>query len=120
MPGLELRAAIRKILQHAHDSRPGILIEAVSAVEGAARWAIEAIGSMPVVLDDARHRNVLALFASLIELSDCCVKLARSGGFTGIPVLGRTAIEAYVDLKNLVDDAAYPGVLEVAHVRVQA
>jgi len=115
MSSRELQIAISRVLQTAWNDRPAILMEAVDAVEEAVKWALIALAAIPINLADARHRTVLSLFASLIEFSDCCVKLARLGAFTGIPVLGRSAIEAYVDLKNLIEDGAYLGVLELAH-----
>lgn len=59
------------------------------------------------------HVYAVGLYASLIELSGSCVALARAKAFVGIPILARTCLEAFVDLKNLLADDAYINHLEV-------
>lgn len=59
------------------------------------------------------HVYSVGLYASLTELSGGCVALARAKAFVGVPILARTCLEAFVDLKNLLRDDAYVNHLEV-------
>jgi len=62
------------------------------------------------------HRNLIALYLSLIEYSDsliCFVEIERS---IAIPVVFRSLLEAYVDFKNLSEDKTYGYHMEASNV----
>lgn len=63
------------------------------------------------------HVYAVGLYASLTELSGSCVALARAKAFVGVPILARTCLEAFIDLKNLLADDAYTNHLEVKRGR---
>lgn len=59
------------------------------------------------------HIYAVGFYASLIEVSGGCVALARARAFVGIPILARTCLEAFIDLKNLLADDQYINHLEL-------
>ncbi len=52
------------------------------------------------------HFNLMAINGSLIELTACIIVLSEKHRI-GIPILFRSAIEAFVDLSNLIKDKKY-------------
>lgn len=63
------------------------------------------------------HRNVIALNGSIIELTGAVIALVDRRLITGVPVLLRSVLEAYVDLHNLIDAPAYGYALELGHIK---
>lgn len=59
------------------------------------------------------HVYAAGLYGTLIEVIGAYVALARGRALIGIPILSRTCWEAFVDLKNLLNDPAYVRHLEV-------
>jgi hypothetical protein len=53
------------------------------------------------------HRNLIALYLSLIEYSDALINLIENEKSIAVPVVFRSLLEAYVDFKNLSEDKAY-------------
>lgn len=53
------------------------------------------------------HQHVVSLYGSIIELSSSVKELYVAGHFSAIPVVLRTILEAYVDLRNLCMDPKY-------------
>jgi len=53
------------------------------------------------------HQHVVGLYGSIIELSSSIKVLYKSGHFSAIPVILRTILEAFVDLRNLCQDHKY-------------
>jgi len=58
-------------------------------------------------ISDEVERHLLGYLATMIEVAGGCVALAEAGRYVGIPILARTSLEAFVDLKLLLNDAAY-------------
>jgi hypothetical protein len=56
---------------------------------------------------DEVERHVLGYLATMLEVTGGCVTLAEAHRYVGIPILARTSLEAYVDLKLLLDDREY-------------
>lgn len=56
---------------------------------------------------DPQELSAAALHGTLLELARGITELIKVGDATGPPLLFRTMLEAYVDLKNLVGDADY-------------
>lgn len=65
----------------------------------------------------ALHRTVIALYGSIVELTGCCIILIDRRLITGVPVLLRATLEAYVDLVNLVRNPRYGYFLEFAYLK---
>lgn len=63
------------------------------------------------------HRTTIALYGSILELTGACILLVDRRLITGVPILLRAVLEAYVDLVNLVQNARYGYNLEVAHLK---
>lgn len=61
----------------------------------------------------AQHTYVMALYGSLLELTSNILMLTKDGPKTGIPILLRSCLEAFVDLVNLVKNPSYGYSLEV-------
>jgi hypothetical protein len=55
----------------------------------------------------ALHRNLVALYGSLIELTAGIIILIDRKARTGVPPLFRTFLETYVEFRNLVADPKY-------------
>jgi hypothetical protein len=53
------------------------------------------------------HRNLVALYGSLIELSGALLILLNEGGKIGVPSIFRTYLETYVEFNNLLKDKMY-------------
>lgn len=53
------------------------------------------------------HRNLLALYGSLIELSGSFLILLNERGLIGVPSIYRTFLETYVEFRNLLTDKTY-------------
>ena len=53
------------------------------------------------------HRNAIALYGSIIELTGSIIVLLDRRMATGAPILLRAILEAYVDLVNLLKNKQY-------------
>jgi len=67
--------------------------------------------------DYSQHRNVIALYGSIFELTGSMIVLIDRRLITGVPVLLRTVLEAYVDLYNLSENPAYGYALELGYIK---
>lgn len=63
------------------------------------------------------HRTIVALYSSILELTGACILLTDSRLIAGVPILLRAALEAYVDLVNLIRDPRYGYNLELAYLK---
>ena len=54
-----------------------------------------------------RHLHLVGLYGTLIEFTGCILKLIESRLRTGIAPIFRSFLEAYIELKNLHEDATY-------------
>lgn len=57
--------------------------------------------------EDRFDQYAVMLYASIVELANSVCRLVAIGEPTGSRTLTRTALEAFVDLKNLMDDQEY-------------
>ena len=64
-----------------------------------------------------RHRNVIALYGSILELTGAIILLVEHQMITGVPVMLRSILEAYVDLHNLIETATYGYAMELGHIK---
>jgi len=63
------------------------------------------------------HRNTIALYGSIIELTGSNILLIQKRIVAGVPVLLRAILEAYVDLVNLINNKTYGYNLEVSYLK---
>ena len=61
------------------------------------------------------HRNLIALYGSLIELSRALLVLLNERGMIGIPSIFRTFLETYVEFHNLLKDKTYGYYMEAQY-----
>lgn len=54
-----------------------------------------------------RHRHLVCLYGTLVEMAGSLVTLIDKKHRTGVPPVCRAFLEAYVDLKNLYENADY-------------
>ncbi len=75
--------------------------------------------SKQIAFDKTRplHRNVIALYGSILELTGSCILLIDKRLITGVPVLLRSVLEAYVDLVNLIENPEYGHLLAVSYLK---
>jgi hypothetical protein len=64
----------------------------------------------------AWHSMLVALYCSIVEYSDTLLNLQKENKSIGLPLIARSLLEAYVDLKNLSEDKAYGYNLEVSYL----
>lgn len=63
------------------------------------------------------HRNVIALYGSILEMTGSNILLANNKLVTGIPILLKSILEAYVDLTNLIKNPQYGYNLEINYLK---
>lgn len=63
------------------------------------------------------HRNSVALYGSIIELTGSLILLVDKKLLTGVSVLLRSVLEAYVDLHNLLANPSYGYALEISYIK---
>jgi hypothetical protein len=63
------------------------------------------------------HRNMVALYCSLIEYSDCLVHLVENKKNIGVPIVFRGMLEAFVDFKNLTQNELYFHNMEASYIK---
>lgn len=63
------------------------------------------------------HLYMVCLYCTIVELSDSLICLAKSGKGVGIPILNRTLLEAYVDLKNLEQNPEYCYNMDASYIQ---
>ncbi|NOQ77480.1 MAG: hypothetical protein GQ475_06810 [Methylococcaceae bacterium] len=63
------------------------------------------------------HRNIVALYCSLIEYSESLIFLAENEKNISIPVVFRALLEAFVDFKNLAEDKLYGYYMEANYAK---
>jgi uncharacterized protein DUF5677 len=74
----------------------------------------------PLKLDglNAQHRAALLLYGTIIELAGAFTALCEQRLWVGAPSTARCALEAYIDFRNVCEDAKYVRNLE-AHVEIE-
>ncbi|MES9943409.1 MAG: DUF5677 domain-containing protein [Candidatus Thiodiazotropha sp.] len=63
------------------------------------------------------HRNLIALYCSLIEYSDSLVFLIENEKNISVPLVFRSLLEAYVDFKNLAEEKTYGYNMEASYAK---
>lgn len=86
--------------------------EATASLQQAHDDACKGIGKIKFDKGNVQDLYAVGLYGTLIELSGAMLVLADTQKIIGVPILMRTASEAYVDLKNVLADAEYVHHLE--------
>lgn len=89
----------------ARTDRSAAIVDKLEELVGVVHKCGSAVRFMPI---EQRHLYATTLHATVVELAAGCVRLLRRRDGTCSPLLLRSALEAYVDLHNLVDDLNYP------------
>jgi hypothetical protein len=63
------------------------------------------------------HRNLIALYLSLIEYSDSLICLVENEKSIAIPLIFRSLLEAYVDFKNLAENQTYGYYMDASNAK---
>ncbi|TBB81024.1 DUF5677 domain-containing protein [Rhizobium ruizarguesonis] len=76
------------------------------------------VKNLPELRFDKRsevHRTLVSLYSAIIELTNAALQIREAGGYTGMDILLRSALEAHVDLINLANDDEYLKVMLAAY-----
>lgn len=63
------------------------------------------------------NKTILSLYGSIVELTYSCIMLIDVNVITGVPIMQRAMLEAYVDLCNLIQDPKYGYSLELRYLK---
>jgi hypothetical protein len=63
------------------------------------------------------HIHAIAFYGSILELTGSCILLIDRKLISGVPILLRAIVEAYVDLLNLIRDPKYGYYLQVSYLK---
>lgn len=64
-----------------------------------------------------QHLYLVSLYGRIIELSHSCSILMREKVISGVPILLRTALEAYADFRSLSEDDKYVNFMSASHIK---
>lgn len=67
--------------------------------------------------DHPLHRHIVALYGSIVELTGSLILLTDHRLISGVPVLLRSVLEAYVDLYNLSENPTYAFSLQLSYLK---
>jgi hypothetical protein len=79
----------------------------------------KALDHFPYIRFDKKHplhRSIVSLYCRVVEYSDVLFNQFKVEKSAAIPLIVRSLLEAYVDLKNLCDDPEYGNNLQAANV----
>lgn len=92
-------------MSSARSDKSAAIVDKLGELVSVVHKCSSAVRFMPI---EQRHLYATTLHATVVELAAGCVRLLRRRDGTCSPLLLRSALEAYVDLHNLVDDPDYP------------
>jgi hypothetical protein len=67
-----------------------------------------------------QHSYLMSMHCTIIELSSCCIELMKIGPPTAVPVIARSILEAYADLKCLLQDENHWRVIHAGYLKDKA
>ena len=67
-----------------------------------------------------QHSYLMSMHCTIIELSSCCIELLKIGQSTAVPVIARSVLEAYADLKCLIQDDNHWRFMHAGHLKDKA
>jgi Family of unknown function (DUF5677) len=83
------------------------LAELIEFLELSVQSAVTACSGFRYDLSGPRDRFAVLLLYVILDYARAVVALAKADAFAGIPVVARSALEAYVDIANLCDHPGY-------------
>jgi len=78
--------------------------------------AIKVISVIKFDKDNNQHLYAVMLHGSVLEMANGCFCLYKTECYSGVPVLLRAQLEAYVDLRNLCDGVDYLNFMHAAYL----
>lgn len=67
-----------------------------------------------------QHSYLMSMHCTIIELSSCCIELLKIGQSTAVPLIARSILEAYADLKCLLQDEKHWRFMHASHLKDKA
>ena len=67
-----------------------------------------------------QHSYLMMMHCTIIELSSCCIELLKIGQPAAVPVIARSILEAYADLKCLLQDENHWRFMHAVHLKDKA
>jgi len=64
-----------------------------------------------------QHAYLMSMHCTIIELSSCCIELLKIGQATAVPVIARSVLEAYADLRCLLQDENHWRFMHAQHLK---
>jgi len=90
--------------------------ELLNKLENVIDEAIEVVSFIKFKEDNPQHLYVACLHGSVLEMANGCFNLYKTENYSGVPVLLRAQLEAYVDLRNLSDTVDYLKYMNFAYL----
>lgn len=80
-------------------------------------FCMDKLGEVVFDKEYPQHLYLIALCASVIEMTACVVSLIEKQLTIGVPIITRSILEAYVDIINLSSDPDYANYMRVANIK---
>ena len=91
-----------------NDSAPPLTLdELIGFLELCVRSAVTACPALRYDPHEPRDRFAVLLLFAVLDQARAVLTLARAGAVTAIPIIARSALDAYIDIVNLVDHPRY-------------
>jgi hypothetical protein len=87
-----------------------------AAAEKLVAMVFENTPKLIVQIASGQQLVAICLHGTVLELCGACISLIRSGDHVGVPILLRSLIEAFVDLRILVKEPTYLDSMQVAYL----
>jgi|SRR6185369_13189753 len=81
---------------------------------------IDLTGRVIFLKEIPQHSYLMSMHCTIIELSSCCIELLKIGQATAVPVIARSILEAYADLKCLHLDENHWRFMHAGHLKDKA
>ncbi len=94
-------------------------MEIFKLLEKAHAQGLDLCQQLPHEIKRPQHLYMIALYLSLIDFSDAILRNCKSRSNISIPVIFRSFLEAYIDFKNLHNDANYLQNIEASDTKEQ-
>lgn len=78
---------------------------------------IDLTGRIIFYKETPQHSYLISMHCTIIELSSCCIELLKIGQATAVPVIARSVLEAYADLKCLLLDENHWRYMHASHLK---
>lgn len=79
--------------------------------------SIEYSGKLVFNKEYQQHLYLVSLYCRIIELTHSCTILMKEKIISGVPIILRTVLETFADLKNLSDDEKYVNFMKAGYLK---